>query len=157
MPPWPRPGLSLNEFEFPPHSGMTAIFDGGGPISVAFTSPVTSFSAFFSYLTPITLTAFDQFGAVLTTASSGFGSNAAQSGDAGSSPNELLFVSSVIGLSRVVIAGDPGGGSFVLDDLTVTTTVPEPSGLLLLAVGLYAGRRGRRVFRSQQTPGPSAA
>src|SRR5580700_6502590 len=36
-------GISLNEFEFPPHSGSNVAFDDGGPITIAFTNPVLSF------------------------------------------------------------------------------------------------------------------
>ena len=37
-------GISLNEFEFPPHSGTNVAFDDGGPISIDFASPISSFS-----------------------------------------------------------------------------------------------------------------
>ena len=36
-------GISLNEFEFPPHSGTGVVIDDGGPISIQFLAPVVSF------------------------------------------------------------------------------------------------------------------
>src|ERR1700722_13497991 len=43
-------GFSLNEFEFPPHSGVNVLSDNGGPISITFDGPVLSFSGFFTYV-----------------------------------------------------------------------------------------------------------
>jgi hypothetical protein len=71
----------------------------------------------------------------------------ALSGDSGSSPNEFLQVSFASGISSVSITGDPLGGSFVMDDVTYTTTeapVPEPSSIILfltMAAGLFAARK----------------
>src|SRR5262245_61969939 len=58
-------GISVNEFEFPPHSGQNLVFDDGGPISIQFSSPVRSFSGFFTYLAPIALTTFDSSNAAI--------------------------------------------------------------------------------------------
>src|SRR5262245_58531052 len=52
-------GVSLNEFDFPPHSGSNVVFDNGGPIAIIFTSAATAFSGFFTYAAPLTLTAYD--------------------------------------------------------------------------------------------------
>src|SRR5580698_1855718 len=41
-------GISLNEFEFPPRSGSNVAFDDGGPITIAFASPTSSFSGYFT-------------------------------------------------------------------------------------------------------------
>ena len=128
-------GISLNEFEFPPHSGSNAAFDDDGPISIAFASPILSFGAYFTYSEPLTLAAFDSTSAQVATALSLFSSNLALSGDSGSSPNEFLQVSFASGISAVTITGDPAGGSFVMDDLTYvtpTTGVPEPGSIFLL-------------------------
>ena len=128
-------GISLNEFEFPPHSGSNVAFDDGGPISIAFASPILSFGGYFTYAEPLALAAFDSTSAQVATAVSLFSSNLALSGDPGSSPNEFLQVSFASGISSVTMMGDPLGGSFVMDDVTYTTsqaTVPEPNSLILL-------------------------
>ena len=141
-------GSSLNEFEFPPHSGSNVVFDDGGPISIGFNSPILSIGGYFTYLTPLMLTAFDANHIVLGSIASAFSSN---SGDAGSSPNELLQFSSGLGISSVIFAGNPLGGSFTLDDVTLTslpqtTAVQEPATLSLVLIG-GAGilRRARRL------------
>jgi len=130
-------GVSLNEFEFPPHSGTNAVFDDSGPISIVFSfaQPVVSFGGFFTYQMPLTLDAFDNTSNQVDAVTSSFSSNLALSGDVGSTPNEFLQVAFAGGLSRVTITGDPAGSSFVLDDVTVKTpAVPEPPGFLLLII-----------------------
>ena len=139
-------GGLLNEFEFPPHSGVNVVFDDGGPMSISFASPVLSFSGFFTYAEPLVLAAFDATSSEVGSAVSAFSSNLALSGDTGSSPNEFLQVSFAGGISSVTITGDPGGGSFVLDDASITTptAVPESNSLVLLltiAVAILAFRR----------------
>src|ERR1035437_3971912 len=112
-------------------------------MSVSFASPVLSFSGFFTYAVPLTLTGFDAFFNPVTSATSAFSSNLALSGDFGSSANEFLSVSFASGISSVTIAGDPAGGSFVLDDAAITT-VPEPNSLVLFltcTAGLLAFRK----------------
>src|SRR5262245_43153844 len=47
-------GSSLNEFEFPPHSGSNVISDNGGAMSIMLTASATAFSGFFTYLAPLT-------------------------------------------------------------------------------------------------------
>jgi|SRR6185437_6914846 len=131
-------GISLNEFEFPPHSGTNVVFDDGGPISIDFASPILSFSGFFTYTVPLTLAAFDAISAQVASATSIFSSNLALSGDPGSGPNEFLSVSFAGAISRVTITADLAGGSFVLDDATYTTggsSVPEPGSFALLLLG----------------------
>ena len=129
-------GVSLNEFEFPPYSGTNVVFDDSGPISIVFSfaQPVVSFGGFFTYQSPLTLEAFDNTSNQVDAVTSSFSSNLALSGDASSTPNELLQVAFAGGLSRVTITGDPAGRSFVLDDVTVKTAVPEPSGFLLALI-----------------------
>ena len=51
----------------------------------------------------------------------------ALSGDTGSSPNTFLQVSAAAGISYVVITADPNGGSFALDDLTITPFAGAPA------------------------------
>src|SRR5947207_2203983 len=48
-------GISLNEFELPPHSGVNVVSDNAGPMTLDFASPITSFSGYFTYLVPLTL------------------------------------------------------------------------------------------------------
>jgi hypothetical protein len=137
-------GISLNEFELPPHSGSNVASDFGGPITIDFSSPVANFSAYFTYLVPLTVTGLNSSSVAIASAISAFGSNLALSGDPGSIPNELLMVAAPSGIFRVTILGDPGGGSFVMDDAAFTplggTTVPEPAtGTLTLCVALAFG------------------
>ena len=128
-------GISLNEFEFPPHSGSNVAFDDGGPITIAFVGPILNFGGFFTYSEPMTLAAFDSSSAEVASATSAFSSNLALSGDVGSSPNEFLSISFPNGISSVTITGDPAGGSFTMDDATYTSAVPEASSIFLLLTG----------------------
>jgi hypothetical protein len=141
----------LNAGEFPPHSGIAVAFDDGGPMSIAFSSPVSSVSGYFTYGHHLIFTAFDSANNVLASTHSTFNNNELLSGDAGSSPNELLAISRP-SISHVVITGDINGASFVVDDLTYspspTNTVPESSSslidpifLLTLFAACAAGRR----------------
>ena len=52
-------GLSLNEIEFPTRSGTNVATDTGGPMAITFTSPVLTFSGFFTYSSALTIHAFD--------------------------------------------------------------------------------------------------
>ena len=149
-------GVSLNETEYPPHSGSNVVVDAGGAITVAFATPVAAVSGFFTYGVPLLFSAFDSTNNLIGTAASSFNANTALSGDAGSSPNEFLELLSPLGIASIVILGDPAGQSFTLDDLTVTpfpdtTPVPEPSTLVLLGFGVAeAYRRIRRRSTSEQ-------
>lgn len=135
-------GVSLNEFDFPPSSGATAIFDDGAPISIDFGTPITELSGFFNYIVPLTITAFDSGNSQVAQVFSSFSSNITSLPDPGSSVNELIALNFAGGISKVTIAGDPAGYSFTLDDLTYTTLdvqpVPEPSTILLIISGIPA-------------------
>lgn len=141
-------GFSLNESEFPPRSDFNVVFDDGGELTIDFDSPVFEVAGYFTYLTQVTLSAYDSSLNLVASDVSDFLTNLALSGDAGSTPNELLGVSSATGISRIVITGDPSGSSFVMDDLTVTTsqvvTVPEPGTIHLLLAAAAAAAIGRR-------------
>jgi hypothetical protein len=137
-------GISLNEFEFPPHSGENVASDNGGPIMIDFSTPIISFSGYFTYLEPLTLDGFDASDVQVASAISMFSNNLAClagppcSGDPGSSPNEFIQVMSAAGISSVMITGDPLGGSFTMDDMTYSSSnsqVPEPDCLSLLLIG----------------------
>jgi hypothetical protein len=146
-------GSSLNDLEFPPHSGANVILDDAGPISIAFAAPIFSLSGFFTYLSPLTITAFDGTDNLLGSVTSTFLTNLALSGNPGSTSNELLALAFQTGISRVSIAADPSGGSFVLDDLTfdhapAPSSVPEPGTLSLMGLGVaMLFRKARAVKR----------
>jgi hypothetical protein len=132
-------GLSLNELEFPPHSGMLVVSDFSGPISGNFSTPVTSFGGYFTYNHAITLTGFagpDGTGAIVGLAASAFSNNTSSSLHP---TNEFLHVDFAAGISSFSILGDLAGGSFVMDDFQFNpgsqqqTAVPEPSSLALFA------------------------
>jgi hypothetical protein len=163
-------GISLNELEFPPESGSNVIVDFGGPISITFASPISSFGGFFTYLVPVTIQAFDSSNHLLASSLSQFSNNLAClagppcPGDPGSSPDEFIHVDTA-GLSSVVITGAPAGSSFALDDVTYSlgpispiSSVPEPSSLVLLTgipLLLVFGRT--RLRRARSRSGKTAA
>jgi hypothetical protein len=136
-------GISLNEFEFPPFSGTNVASDLGGPMTIVFSSPIIDFKGHFTY--GVTLTVSASVG----TKASLFSSNEGLSGDAGSSPNEIIEISSAAGFTKVVITGDPAGGSFVVDDISVVSAVPEPGGGPLLVLLGLAGAIYVRTRRSR--------
>jgi hypothetical protein len=143
-------GISLNEFEFPPYSGNNVVSDTVGPLSVSFSSLVQTFTAYFTYTTPITLRAYDTSNALLASVTSLFTHNEALSGVSGSTPNEPLRLDHSAGISMITITGSPSGASFVLDDVNISA-VPEPNTFILTLIpGLIAvlaayGRRAKRV------------
>jgi hypothetical protein len=144
-------GISLNEFEFPPYAGTNVASDNNGPITIDFSTPVTSFSGYFTYVEPLTLGGFDASDTEVAIAGSAFSDNDALFGDPGSRPNEFIDLSFAGGISSVTITGDPLGGSFAMDNMTYTTAgaaVPEPGSLPLIiigAAGLFeAGLRKQR-------------
>jgi hypothetical protein len=140
-------GISLNEFEFPPHSGVNVASDNTGPMTLTFASTILSFGGYFTYADPLTIEAF-QGSTEVASATSLFSNNEALSGVSGSSPNEFIEVSFAGGISSVTITGDLLGGSFALDDATYAPTggtVPEPrtfvAGLISLAVLLFPSKK----------------
>ena len=143
-------GITLNEFELPPHSGTNVVFDDGGPMTISFANPILSFGGYFTYYKPLALAAFNASQTQVDSALSAFSINVGCDpgpfclGDPGSSPNEFLKVTFPSGISRVTITGDPVGTSFALDDMTYTSTVPEPSAvpsfLLCVIILLYCKR-----------------
>jgi hypothetical protein len=132
-------GVSLNELEFPPHSGQNVAFDNSGNIILTFTTPVLSVGGYFNYSVPITMVAFGPGNLILGSATSQHSSNDALFGDPGSIPNEFLGLN-IAGIVQVTITGDPAGSSFTMDDLSFTTagTVPEPTTIVLTFPSLIA-------------------
>jgi hypothetical protein len=134
-------GISLNEFEFPPHSGTNVVSDNNAPMNIDFASPVLSFSGYFTYAEPLTMQALGSSNNQLAGAVSLFSSNDALFGDPGSSPNEFIQVAFASGISSVTITGDLLGGSFVMDDATYTAVgsgTPEPTNITLFLAGSIA-------------------
>lgn len=144
-------GISLNEFEFPPASGQNAVFDSGGPLTIDFSTPVSSISALITYTQNLVFRAFDPGLNLVASDSSNFSSNLGLSGDVGSSPNESFTVSFAGGIKRIVIEGNSSGESLVLDDLNYEPgeppdPMPEPGTMALLAASVLAwiAARGRK-------------
>lgn len=134
-----RAGLSLNDFEFPPRSGEAVAFDDGGVMLLSFAAPIEFFEGFVTYTESLLITAFNSSNAVVATSTTLFANNLALSGDSGSKVNEVLRLSGD-GIRRIEIAGNPGGTSFVLDDVSfrLASPVPEPTSLILCGAGLAA-------------------
>ncbi|KRC02857.1 PEP-CTERM sorting domain-containing protein [Duganella sp. Root198D2] len=147
-----KSGVSLNEFSFPPHSGTNALLDDGGPIVITFATPAQAVSGYFTYLSGLTMSAYDSSNRLLAQTSSAFLSNAADgTGDPGSVANELLSIAAAGDLiARLEISAAADGFSFLLDDLSVTTPatdLPEPASLALVLGGLALILRRRSKFR----------
>lgn len=121
-------GISLNEYEFPPHSGAGVVSDNGGALSITFTPPVTNFGGYFTYLKQVTIQGFDASGNPVASVTSAFSSNMAVSGATGSSPKELLQIGAAAGISKITITGDPSGTSFTLDDVSI---IPAPTAPMI--------------------------
>jgi hypothetical protein len=114
-------GITLNEFEFPPHAGANVASDNGGPMTIAFASALRSFGGSFTYSVPLTVQALDSSNNLIASAASAHSNNQGLSGVSGSHSNELLQVASAAGISKIVITGGAQGASFTLDDVTLIT------------------------------------
>jgi uncharacterized protein (TIGR03437 family) len=141
-------GYSLDQLEYPAHSGKNVITDNGGPITITFSSAISAFSGYFTHAKPITIDAFDIGNQIVTTSSSK--NNLGVSGD-GTPPNELLSLSGT-NVVKVVITGNPAGDSVVADDLSYTNAgpvVPAVSSVVnsaSLAAGALAGGSLATIF-----------
>jgi hypothetical protein len=127
-------GPSLNSAEFPPHSGINVVLDIGGPIRIDFLAPVSDFHAFLTYTVPVTATAFNASNVPVDSVTSQFAANFTSTGNP---PNEEFSLSSAAGISSVVLAGDPNGASFAMDDVMYSplgsVAAPEASSGALVA------------------------
>lgn len=127
-------GVSLNEIDFPPTSGVVVGVDADGPMILTFDFAAGSFAGNFSYSTTLTFTAYSD---VARTSELGTFSTE-QSSNLGSTE---LIVLSFEGARALQIAGDAAGFSFTVDDFQFEEVVgevdpiPEPSSLLLLGAG----------------------
>ena len=136
-------GVRLNELEVPTHSGQLVISDLGVPLGLIFALPFVMLEAYFTYLLPITINAYDVDDLLVRTVSSAFSNNLGCTagppcaGAVGSAPNDHLLVIYTPGIFRVEIVGDPFGSSFTVDDVSVSSQVPEP-GLLLYVLSALA-------------------
>ena len=129
-------GVNLDDYDYPPHSGSNVLSDDGGPLTIAFSTPMAYLSLHTTYGLPLTIRLFGGDGALLEDLSSAFSSNGLVSGDPGSQPNELITYTNDSGIGAVVIAGAPWGRSFVLDDLAIAP-LPEAPLWLYLTAGLF--------------------
>jgi uncharacterized protein (TIGR03437 family) len=118
-------GFSLNDLDFPARSGTKVISDTGGPISIAFATPPSSFSGYFTHQGAITLTAFGPLGNILSTLTSSF-SNTALTADPAHPPNELIELSFPQAVSKLTVSSATAG-SLTLDDVTINAAIgPAP-------------------------------
>lgn len=139
-----KSGIGLNEIAFPPYSGDGVVYDDGGPIVIDFSTPAQYVSGRYTYQEGLRISAYDSANNFLSSISAAFLSNLADgSGDPGSSANQLLSIGNGSDqIARIIIASAPGGTSFVLDDLSVTTpalaALPEPGTLALMLAAVAA-------------------
>jgi hypothetical protein len=117
-------GISLDEVEFPPHSGYSVAADIGGPINITFSSPVLTFNGYFTYSVPLTVQALDSSNNVLASATSRFSNNEFRSGVPGSISGERLALNTVVNIAQVIITGANVGTSFTMDDVLISPFSP---------------------------------
>lgn len=150
-------GGSLNDFSYPPFSGVNvAAGTGAGPITAFFASPITSFQAYFTYSdSTLQIKAYDNLNQLLGTVTPGSGcaGNYADNGVAGCNPNELISVSGLGNISSVTLTSSAFSSDFVVDNFTYTPAdvvvppdpndppptdpaVPEPGTVTLIGAGL---------------------
>jgi len=151
-------GVSLNEIEFPPNSGLNVVFNLLSELRLDFTDGVSNVGGYFTYVGALTLSAFDASNNLLGVATSLHNENYATSGNPA---NELLQIASTTAIAYVTIGSAAGPGTFVLDDLSFEVAedgggntdpnppVPEPATvtLMLLGAGVAAGRHKLRARR----------
>jgi hypothetical protein len=136
-------GISLNEFDFPPHSGTNVAVALGQTMGLSFAAPVAYVGGYFTYVGAVTMTAYGAGNAVLGSVSSAFGSNSVSSG---TPPTEFLSLA-FAGIESVTFSLPSPTAAFTVDDIVYgdrpDAPVPEPASLLLLGTGI-AGMAARR-------------
>jgi hypothetical protein len=146
-------GFSLNEIDYPPHSGAGVIGDNvandGDPLLINFVDPASLISGYFAYSSELTFTAYDHDGVFIGSSWSPNASNLESS---------LYIALSFSNVSLLEISGATAN-SFILDDLSFEKTpqtpgVPEGgSTFALLAVILPALALRRRQSSSRALDG----
>jgi hypothetical protein len=134
-------GLSLNDVDFPPHSGDNVVAALSNAVIIGFATPQSFVSAFFSFADPLTLVAKDASNNVLSTFTSA-GSNVLGGWE------EISI--SLTNISSLTVSG---ASPFTLDDLTAT--VPEPSSLALFAAAGLAGAGVKRAGGKKRPASPA--
>lgn len=133
-------GVSLNEIDFPPKSGLNALAALSGRLTVAFAEPIKEFSAYFTFGEPLLFSLFD---------SSGDSSGSFESPIASNLGAFTLIDFSIPGVASVLIASQDSR-AFTMDDLRFNATVghsPEPGSITLFAVAALAAVAARRRKR----------
>lgn len=126
-------GISLNDIDFPPTSGTAVAFDNGGPLGLLFSTPVSDFSAFFTYSQALTINAYGTNMNLIGSTSS--------SGTSNRGLSEKISFQSSQAIKKIEIVGRSSGSSFIIDDATFSpanNVVPEPSHFVLLTAGVAA-------------------
>jgi hypothetical protein len=149
-------GITLNEREFPPRSGINVVSDNGGPINIAFSPPIERFTGYFTYRVQLTVRAFDNSHKQIGIATSKFSGNEVHTFFL--FPNEAMQVGSATNnISSVSISGDSAGSSFVLDDVFIErmdiSPTPVPPTLLLTLLGLALSGFAAFVMRRKAGTG----
>jgi hypothetical protein len=121
---------------FPPHSGFQVATNepDDTPLVIDFSTPVNSFSGFFTHLDTITFQFYDKNLMLVATRFSSTGDNSLGNGGTG---NEAFGFNYGPGIARVKLSTSLLADSLTIDDLTFNP-IPEPASLTLLAAGLVA-------------------
>lgn len=126
--------ISLNEFDFPPHSGIKVIATFGGLLTVSFDSPVNLVSGFISYndtATGVNLSLYDINNMLLADAF--FESPVSQEGMI---KNQFISLGSA-NVSSMVLSLNSAISDmpFTFDDFSYLS-IPEPATILLISLGV---------------------
>jgi len=128
-------GFSLNEVDFPPHSGQKVLGNetNSNPLALMFATPTDALSAWFTHGAALSITSYAADGSLLGTVVSASNSNFRRS--------ELIDFG-YANASQVLISSTD---YYVLDDLSFDShAAPEPAGTALVALALAAAALARR-------------